>query len=517
MADQPDTAQPLGDQPRGRRTAVLVAVSVAVVAVLGGGAWAAAYILGGHGPQPEEVLPTATLAEISVDMDPSASQKVAAYRTLRKFPALDKKLGAGDDDPRRVLFDQLVKGTGCSSVDFDTQVKPWLGERAALAAVDLQGKSPAPALAVQVSDQQQARAGIKRLVDCGHPGSDFGYAFSDGYVIISDSTDHARTIATAGRQAPLSGDAAFTSAEDQVGDRGVVNFYVAKQAAGYLSGHLAQLTGSGVPAADLGAVKKQASHFQGLSGTVRFADGGLELSAVSRTDKPAPSASKVGAAVADLPGDTAVAIGFAVPGKSIDTLFDSVAQGTGEDPSQLRAQTETMTGLRLPDDLQTLLGGGLTLSLGGDAPDLAQVSGPSDVPFGATVLGDPGKIEDVLSRVEQRQGVTLQQLGVAEKSAAGKVVLASSDGYARKLAAPGDLGGTALFQQVVPGAAKSSGIEFVNFDSRWLDAILTEAGRTEDPAKVAQVRQNLEPLKAFGASSWVDGDTAHFLVKLTTD
>lgn len=516
MSDQPDTAQPTGGQPRGRRTAVLAAASVAVVAVLGGGAWAAAYVLGGHGPQPEEVLPASTLAEISIDMDPSASQKVAAYRTLRKFPALDQKLS--NDDPRKALYDELVKGSGCSSVDFAKDVESWLGDRAALAAVDLQGNSPAPALAVQVSDEQQARSGIQRLVRCGHPGPDFGYAFADGYVIVSDSAEHARTIATAGQQSPLSADAAFTSAEGQVGDRGVVNFYVATKAADYLAGHLSQLTGSQLSSHDLLTARKQVSHFRGLSGTVRFADGGMELAAVARSDKPTPTSTRAGTAVAALPADTAVAFGLSAPRDLATRLVDQASGASGEGPDQFAAQMETMTGLQLPQDVQTLLGEAFTFSLGGAVPDLHTVRSPADIPLGATITGDTGKIEGVIHKVEERQGVSLDQLGVAESARAGRVALASSKSYATTLLSAGGLGASETFRQVVPEAGNAAGVFYLDFDSKWVPSLLDLASKQgAPPAEVQKVRANLAPLRALGVSSWTDGDTGHFLVKLTTD
>jgi hypothetical protein len=228
-----DVGTPLESPPaKGRRAAVVAVVSVVVLAVLGGGAAAAAFLLGGGGTQPEEVLPSATLAEVSVDLDPSASQKIEALETLRKFPGLKQQLDLGSgDDVRKWLFDEAVKDTGCRHLDFDRDVAPWLGNRAALAAVDLAGKEPVPAVALQVSDEAKAKAGVQQLVDCGNPGEDVGYAFAHGYVVISDSTDHARTIVSAGEQTPLSEDPGFTRWDAAVGDRGVVNFYVGKNTA----------------------------------------------------------------------------------------------------------------------------------------------------------------------------------------------------------------------------------------------------------------------------------------------
>ncbi len=515
-----DTATPLPVAPsRGRRAVVVGAVAVGVLAVLGGGAAAAVFLLGGHGPQPEEVLPASTLAEVSVDLDPSASQKLAAYQTLRKFPALKKQLDLGTgDDLRRTIFEKAIEDSDCRGLRFDKDVAPWLGDRAALAAVDLSGKLPAPALAVQVSNQARARAGVDKLVACSHPGSDFGYAFADGYVVISDSTAHARSIVAAGQQAPLSADAGYTDWEGQVGDRGVVNFYVAKKAADWLTQHADAFAGGGAAASPADAVTKQVKAFQGLSGTVRFTDGGIEVAAVGGGVPDLTGSGNVSAAVAALPADTAAVLGFATPPDYARQLVASMGQLSGEDSSQLVAQVETLTGLHLPDDLQTLLGKAVTVSLGGNPPDLRAVSSPADLPVGATITGDTAGIQGVIHKVTERQGISLAQLGIAEEVRAGRVALAPSQEYADQLLGGGGLGRSAAFRGVVPEADKASSVMFVDFDSPWLGALVRLARDQGAPAgEAARVQANLQPLEAFGASAWQDGATSHVLVKLTTN
>jgi hypothetical protein len=515
-----DVGTPLeSPRPRGRRTAVIAAVAVAVLAVLGGGAAAAAFLLGGGGTQPEEVLPAATLAEISVDLDPSAAQKIQALETLRKFPGLKQQLGLGSsDDVRKWIFDEAVKDTGCRHVDFDQDVAPWLGDRAALAAVDLAGTEPAPAVALQVSDEAKAKAGIQQLVDCGHPGDDFGYAFAPGYVVLSDSTAHARTIVTAGEQTPLAADPGYIRWDGAVGGRGVVNFYVGKNTADWVTRNLGELSDGQVTGSQLGAFGKRFRHFEGLSGTVRFSDGGVEVAAAGGGMTGAAGTADVSDAVDRLPGDTAVALAYAVPHDYARQLVDEMAQLSGEDAGQLVAQAETMTGLDLPDDLQTLLGTGVTLSLGGTPPELSTVTSPADVPFGATITGNTDKIEGLIHKIEERQGFSLDSLGIVEKARDGRVALASSAAYADEVLGNGDLARSSAFRQVVPEAGTASSVAYVDFDSRWVGALEQLAGETGAPAAdLAKVKANLAPLKAFGASTWQDGGTSHVLVKLTTD
>ncbi|MEZ5192871.1 MAG: hypothetical protein R2734_10340 [Nocardioides sp.] len=82
--------------------------------------------------------------------------------------------------------------------------------------------------------------------------------------------------------------------------------------------------------------------------------------------------------------------------------------------------------------------------------------------------------------------------------------------YRDELAAGGGLGDTSIFRDVVPHADNASMILFLDFDgpSNWLAELAKS-----DP----EARGNIEPLSALGISSWQDGDTAHSLVRLTTD
>ena len=89
--------------PRAARAAVPPGGSAAVVVgvlALGAGAMAAASFFA-QGAQPAEALPSTTVAYASVDLDPSGSQKIDAFRTLNKFPAFKDKVGIHSVDDVR--------------------------------------------------------------------------------------------------------------------------------------------------------------------------------------------------------------------------------------------------------------------------------------------------------------------------------------------------------------------------------------------------------------------------------
>jgi hypothetical protein len=512
--DQLETVGPAASARGSRRGTVVAAVSLLVVAVLGGGAYAAYAFLDGGGPQPADVLPASTVAVVSVDLDPSAGQKIAAIKTIRKFPALKKSLGLdAGDDLRQFVFDKILKEGDCHGVDFDTDVKPWIGKRAALAAVDLGEKDPAPAIALQITDEAKARAGVDALVKCTDP-KDFAYALGHDYLVASDSAAHAAAILDTGTQRSLAADPTYQRWTGEAGDAGVLSFYVAPRASKYL-GHLLDDLGPGAlglgvdPSGPLDSAKDALDGFEGLGGTVRFADGGMELAVAGSGIQQIRSLATVGPEVGDLPADTAAALGFGVDQDFATRMLDQMVNT--EDPL---SDIEQETGLDLPGDLQTLLGRAVTISLGGDAPaSVDDIHDVADVPAGVVIHGDAARIRTVIDKLEHRFDLHLSDIPVVVESSTDRVVLATSKDYADELLGAGRLGSVDNFRSAVPDADRATGILYVDFDSKWRDSLIAmaEGGDTEE------ADANTAPLTALGLSTWQDGTVSHGLLRLGTD
>lgn len=550
MSDAGPTELSDASEPRdgggSRPVAIIAAVAVVVVTVLGGGAYAAYSFLAGSGPHPDEALPASTVAVVSVDLDPSAGQKIAAIKTIRKFPTLKENLGLdADDDLRQWIFDLVTEDADCTGLDFEDDVLPWLGKRAAFAAVDLGEDDPAPAVALQVSDAAGAEKGFEAIVECTDPGDDFAFVVGDDYLIASDSTEHAQAILDGGRRTPLADDAAYQKWTGEAGDAGVLSFYLSKKAGEYavdLVGEFGSPLGEDLTGFDEGAsgsepgdegftagssattgarsddpveaMEDALKDFQGLGGTVRFAGGGMELSLAVGGLDTAKDATSVGDELGDLPADTAVALGFGVPGDFAAKYLDQIEAVFGPD---FVAEAEAETGLEIPEDVQTLLGESLTLSLGGDAPESVDaLEGPEDLPLGLLVHGDADKITAVIEKIEEGLGISLSELPLNVESADGKVALSPSD-YGEELLQNGDLGSDDGFRSAVPDADRVEGAVYVDFDSAWLDLLVDLVADEEGDSTAREVEENLEPLRSLGISSWTDGDVRHGLVKISTD
>jgi hypothetical protein len=580
---EPPTGPAPAPKPSGMRTAAIAAVTAGTLAVVGVGAYAAVHLLSG-GPQAEGALPASAIAVVSMDLDPGAKQKVEALRTLRKFPELKKelKLGSGDD-LRRKFFDEMLKGEDCKGLTYDADVKPWIGDNVAAAAVPFQKGKVSPVVALAVSDQDKAAKGLGALFACTDAKDDTAFAFNDDFVLISDTQAHADQAVKDARAKPLTDDAGYQDWSGKVGDRGVVNFYVAKAAADYFAdtlegmsdpfGDLGDTTsgssstsafpsdfptdfpsdlpsdfpsglmtdfptdlpvpsesaasgaGASVPYAhapqddQTDAIKKALAKFKGAAGALRFADGGAELEVVGGgVDPDLVSDKDASGLVTALPGDTTALLGLAIPKGWAQKLSDNLENfglpmlGSGSD---LKGELQDQLGITVPDDLETLLGQGVALSLRGTpVDDLSSVNDPKDVPIGLTIKGDPDKIKAVISKIETKQGQTLADNGITVETGDGKVTLSFDGDYAKSLQGHGDLGDNDTFKKVVPEADKASTVFYVDFNSKWRDAIAKAIG---DSGGSKDFLANTEPLEGFGFSSWSDGGTSHLLVKLTTD
>jgi hypothetical protein len=324
----------------------------------------------------------------------------------------------------------------------------------------------------------------------------------------------------------LADDTSYRQRMEEVGDAGVFNLYAAPEAGQHLAdyiehvfpfGEMGPAMGTGAPAELPDEVTEGLRDFKGMAATLRFADGALELEAVSEAATVQQGgfiATEGGDDVlASLPEDTAAAIGIGFQDGWAQRYIDQVATqfGGGQQADKLIAQAEMWTGLALPEDVETLLGDSTVLAIGADFdPEVFENSQDgSDVPIGMKVKGEPEAIERVLDKIRGRIGPASS--GPLGSSSEGDVVVVGPNAdYRARIVGDGGLGESEAFRDVVRESERASGIVFVNFDAGggWL-ASLAE----DDP----EAKANLAPLEAFGASTWQDGETSHAMIRLTTD
>lgn len=505
-----DPAPSTGRRPR--RPVLVTGAVIVGLGLVGGGVWAVTSFLA-TGAQPAEALPASTLAYASIDLDPSGTQKIEAMKTLRKFPEFRDKVGLdAGDDIREFLFEELILDTDCADLDYAADIEPWLGDRSAVAAVDTGADVASPVLVFQVTDEAAAEVGLKSLREClpGSGDAPVEWVIDSGWALLAESADVAQATVDAAAEGSLADDADYQRWTDEVGDPGVMSFYAAP-AAGRL---LAQDFGGFASTSDAAEAVTALKDFGGAAATVRFSGGSLELEAAGDPGIRLFGAGRGSDALATLPEETAAAIGIGFTEGWFTSFVERVAAPLdGSSPEELMRTMSSESGLDLPADAETFTGDSLALAMGtGFDPERMFGSDPGGLPIAVKVRGDSAAIEQVLDKFRSQLGpLGGAEVGFLDSTSEGDLVAIGPDpDYRATVVGDGGLGETDVFRDVVREADRASLIGFVNFDAgdNWLLGLVDN-----DPDAAA----NLAPLVALGASVWQQDDTAHAVLRITTD
>lgn len=478
---------------------------IAAVVILGGGygAYAAYDKLDGGGPQPHDVMPASTQIYVRTDLDPSASQKIALFKLIRKVPDLAKEIGIKNDDQdiRELVFKQVL--TTCDDLDYDQDVKPWLGDRVGVGG-NLIDKSFT--VAVQTTDEKKSREGIKKLFACGN--ENYGIAYLDGYAILSESQATVDKSIKETNKSSLGDNADFTKDFDELGDQGIASAWV----------DLESLADSPEAAKMLGTETAEIKKAGSAAMTLRVDGSALEFAALGKT-----GASKLKASddLAKLPADTVVGLSVAGVGEQVAKSFERAVSefnsafreglsvspddfetkeeyetyqefaGEAPKPQDFLKEFEKETGFNLREDLETLFGDSLTLALGSaNLETIPSLSGPDDlnaINLALALTSDKAKALDLVQRLAalaEEAGIKL----IAAPTDDGAVLATNQEAADAIVKPSGKLGEEKAFTQVIPDGDAGYGGLFVNVGTI-LDKLL-EAEPPED------IRAEIESAKA---------------------
>ncbi len=267
------------ERPPRRNLAAIVVSLVAVLAVIGGGvAYVGYHKLASSGAQPDQWAPSSSIAYLKIDLDPAASEKIAALRFEQKFPDAPHVTSA--DQLKDALLSKAFDQPS-SNIDYATDIKPWLGDRVALAAYPDAKGNVQPVGILQVKDATQAQAGLTKLIHTGDGGmSTAGFAIENDYAIVGPSQAAVDAAVAAARTSSITASNQYAADVATLGgdrivtawaDLGAVSKYAAKMQAAELSGALGALssasssTGSGwVGGSDLSSSDPGSSSSDGI-------------------------------------------------------------------------------------------------------------------------------------------------------------------------------------------------------------------------------------------------------------
>ena len=232
-----------------------------MLAVIAGGvAYVGYHKLASSGAQPDQWAPSSSIAYLKIDLDPAASEKIAALRFEQKFPDAPHVTSA--DQLKDALLSKAFDQPS-SNIDYVTDIKPWLGDRVALAAYPDAKGNVQPVGILQVKDATQAQAGLTKLIHTGDGGmSTAGFAIENDYAIVGPSQAAVDAAVAAARTSSITASNQYAADVATLGgdrivtawaDLGAVSKYAAKDEAAELNGVLGAL-GSASSSTDSGWV-----------------------------------------------------------------------------------------------------------------------------------------------------------------------------------------------------------------------------------------------------------------------
>ncbi|MEV5962484.1 DUF3352 domain-containing protein [Kribbella sp. NPDC051952] len=437
--------QPEPKKKRGKLIPLIAAFAMVLV-VAGGGIFAYGKLKGGD--QPAAVLPGTAVAYARVDLNPSAGQKVAAIRFLLKFPTVKDRLGlTGEkDDLRQKLFEQIKKyaGDDLADVDFDKDIKPWLGDRAGIAALPpADGKrEPVVVLAVQVKNEGEATKGLDKLM--ANQDKKPGRAFSNGYVLLSDDQATVDAAVATAKDNPLTKNAKFSADMDKLGEQGFMSGWADMKGIASISGRVDSGAIAGVSDASMAAA-------------LRFDSSYLELKGIAQGDQSIKVDSADAAdLITKLPDSTAGAVAISGGDNLVDTMWKQLEKSASGNIKELTGKISEETGLNLPDDLKSLLGKNLAVAIDKDTSN-----GPK---IAARMETDPAKAEPVVQKLttllHERSSANIPIESAKDNDT---LVLGTTKDYAEQVLKGGNLGQTDNFKQALPDTKGAVMIGYVDF------------------------------------------------------
>jgi Protein of unknown function (DUF3352) len=298
-----------------------------------------------------ELAPARSIAYAQANLDPGGDQAKAVDSLVGKFPGS----GPPGDRVQRLLSRAFRQSD--SKLSYERDVKPWLGDQVAFFASGLsRGDIRATAALVQTDDEQAAVDAVQRASD--EQGRELEYdgksyrrfddgsaagAF-DGFLVVGNE-DGFKAAVDASKGEALDGQDAFEDALDDAPDDSLATIFV----------NSPQLARS-LPGGRLGPFRRLLA--DPYTASVTADDEGVEIDSLlpgSLSRALGPLLGEGTDLLAELPGDSWLALGQPDLGRTLSGYLDVVASsvgGRGVIDQQLRAST----GLELQRDLLGWMG-----------------------------------------------------------------------------------------------------------------------------------------------------------------
>ena len=345
-------------------TAVLLALAAFALAACGGGS-------SGSGSDTAGIVPRTAFFYGEAVIDPEGDQEAAVRTIIGKFP--------GDGPPEQrleKLIADALRESDEGRLDYERDVKPWLGDKIAFfASAPPAGAAQAAAsnmpagLIIATDDEEKARDAIEKaggsdlakrtykdveyFRDADEDGELNAGGVVDGFAVLGTEAAF-KAVIDASKDESLSESDRFKNATDGVEDERVGLFYSDIQG---LIGAIGQQQQAGIPLAALAGPIQQIFGDKPMVATARAEKDGMVVdSSMSANGGLLMSLFGKGTELLDeLPADAWVALGQPDVGKYLSGLVDTVA-GLAGGREQIAAQVRRQTGLDLDRDILGWMG-----------------------------------------------------------------------------------------------------------------------------------------------------------------
>ena len=466
------------------------------------------------------MVPSTALAYVSMTVDPSNSQKSDIDGILAKFPKASKKTYDG------LKEDVLTKAVQKLGLNYQQDVKPWLGDELALAALP-NTPNPSPVGLIKSTDDAKATAALQKAAKS--PDFNAAYRLVNGYVVVVQKKD-AGLLDTIARQAgssstSLGSQDKFTRVVDKLSSDRLVTAWADGHAllqlakvqlsrqAGKAKINLSGIPDIGSAAADLHAV-----------------DSGAVLGGLVET--PGTTGGGDMTITNNLPSDTLGAVSLWNIGGAFDSVLGAVLQSNPVASQDLQKAQQSI-GLDIRKDVLSWMHGEAVLAVGpattGPTPDFALLVHATDPTAAQAAVG---KVSSIL---EQRLGVKLDQrpapgggtmyvfpapirTGIQPAMAllGDRFILASSTDYLTRLSkGSGGFDGSKSFKDTLGSAEPGTQFQLVLQVSsirQYVEGLLTGASKQKYET---DVKPWLDPFSAAALRVRKDGSVTKFEVKAT--
>jgi hypothetical protein len=470
---------------------VTISLSIGAVGAVVAGGIAVSSFLAGGGPQPEDVLPASTIGFVKVDLNPSMSQKLNVLRLMERFPDVDRK----DDDLKRTVVESMLEESDLD-LDYGRDVEPWLGDRAAVAA--LPASSPAgdpvvPVVVVEFTDEAKMVAALEDVDASLESNESFEYAVGEDFVFLGE--DQAILDAAASAAQHLADSESFSADKDAVDGSNQIVLGWVDVAAAYAvvpekdKAEFAEQLGSAEPSGRVVmGVRAEADAIEATGRTFDLEAGDTQALATG---------GRGTGLVLDMPASTDIAFSATGLGAVATELWEK----HGADPALGLEREAKDMGLEMPEDLVAVLGHEAALGV-----TFRDLDGPEWAAVTARIATDrPDRALEVVDTL----AATAPEDILSSSAPDGYVVGNDREHLADAANGDNSLVGDAAFAKAVPDAGDASALLFV--DLRSVTEVLSTWGEPVAPEE----ESGWDALEAFGFTATGEGGDGEFTMRLT--